>query len=299
MPRSKNHVDRALNPWKPRPSKAPPLQKAAPPPISKSPPPPPKAQLPLPRARPSQAAPLSGAQSPTVMPPSSTPPLSPAIAASESHDIAKCLEEAETIYKEALVLYLRSKCRQSILDLTRAATQAEHHHIITQISEMQQATFMNSNSEFFKICIIDDSPVGYIGLIGERKNEITLCVIPEKSNLGIGSYMLSRFQKLNKKTRLCYQSVPVCVVNRRIILPWLRRRRGIAPQCRLRLTSRRFPASHGNAMRCRRQLADCSLGRIVPKGKRMNHAPRRWLCRITRETNHPRRRTTACRSYVP
>lgn len=68
------------------------------------------------------------------------------------------------------------------------------------ISEMQQATFMNSNSEFFKICIIDDSPVGYIGLIGERKNEITLCVIPEKSNLGIGSYMLSRFQKLNKKT---------------------------------------------------------------------------------------------------
>ena len=139
MPRSKNHVDRALNPWKPRPSKAPPLQKAAPPPISKSPPPPPKAQLPLPRARPSQAAPLSGAQSPTVMPPSSTPPLSPAIAASESHDIAKRLEEAETIYKEALVRHLRSKCRQSILDLTRAATQVEHHHIITQISEMQQA----------------------------------------------------------------------------------------------------------------------------------------------------------------
>ena len=68
------------------------------------------------------------------------------------------------------------------------------------ISEMQQVTFMNSNSEFFKICIIDDSPVGYIGLIGERKNEITLCVIPEKSNLGIESYMLSRFKKLNKKT---------------------------------------------------------------------------------------------------
>jgi hypothetical protein len=139
MPRSKNHVDRALNPRKPRPSKAPPLQKAAPPPISKSPPPPPKAQLPLPRARPSQAAPLSGAQSPTVMPPSSTPPLSPAIAASESHDIAKCLEEAETIYKHASVRYLRSKCRHSILDLTRAATQVEHHHILTQISEMQQA----------------------------------------------------------------------------------------------------------------------------------------------------------------
>ena len=67
------------------------------------------------------------------------------------------------------------------------------------ISEMQQVTFMNSNSEFFKICLIDDSPVGYIGLIGERKNEITLCVIPEKSNLGIGSYMLSRVQKLNNK----------------------------------------------------------------------------------------------------
>ena len=68
------------------------------------------------------------------------------------------------------------------------------------ISEMQQITFMKLNSEFFKICLIDDNPVGYIGLIGERKNEITLCVIPEKSNLGIGSYMLSIFQKLNNKT---------------------------------------------------------------------------------------------------
>ena len=37
------------------------------------------------------------------------------------------------------------------------------------ISEMQQITFMKLNSEFFKICLIDDNPVGYIGLIGERK----------------------------------------------------------------------------------------------------------------------------------
>ena len=58
------------------------------------------------------------------------------------------------------------------------------------ISKNDQKKFMKKKSKFFRICIIDKKPVGYIGLIGVNKDEITLCVDPFYHNKGIGSFML-------------------------------------------------------------------------------------------------------------
>jgi RimJ/RimL family protein N-acetyltransferase len=52
---------------------------------------------------------------------------------------------------------------------------------------------MSKNSNRYKICLLDNQPVGYVGIIGE--NEITYCVKPEFKNKGIGSFMVTEFMK--------------------------------------------------------------------------------------------------------
>ena len=67
------------------------------------------------------------------------------------------------------------------------------------ITKTQQQKFMKVNNSFFKICLKDKSPVGYIGLIGVDKDEITLCVEPQYQSEGIGSFMLKEFiNSINK-----------------------------------------------------------------------------------------------------
>lgn len=61
------------------------------------------------------------------------------------------------------------------------------------ITKTQQQEYMKVNNSFFKICLKDKLPVGYIGLIGVNKDEITLCVDPFYQGLGIGSFMLKEF----------------------------------------------------------------------------------------------------------
>ena len=45
-----------------------------------------------------------------------------------------------------------------------------------EITPEQQIKFMTKNSHKYKICLLDNVPVGYIGIKGE--NEITYCVDP-------------------------------------------------------------------------------------------------------------------------
>ena len=52
---------------------------------------------------------------------------------------------------------------------------------------------MKSNSFRYKICILNNSPVGYIGII--KNNEITYCVQSEHKGKGIGTLMLKEFSK--------------------------------------------------------------------------------------------------------
>lgn len=63
-----------------------------------------------------------------------------------------------------------------------------------EITPEQQIEFMSKNSNRYKICLLNNIPVGYIGLI--KENEITYCVHSEYQNKGIGTFMVSEFVKL-------------------------------------------------------------------------------------------------------
>ena len=75
----------------------------------------------------------------------------------------------------------------------------ENFIIQKNISPDDQKVYMKVNSKYFRICIYNGKPVGYIGLIGEAKNEVTICVSPEYKKMGFGSFMLKEFISLQKK----------------------------------------------------------------------------------------------------
>jgi RimJ/RimL family protein N-acetyltransferase len=64
-----------------------------------------------------------------------------------------------------------------------------------EITPSQQIEFMKDNSYRYKICLLNDIPVGYIGII--KENEITYCVHPEHQGKGIGTFMVSEFIKMH------------------------------------------------------------------------------------------------------
>ena len=64
------------------------------------------------------------------------------------------------------------------------------------ITPEQQIEFMEKHSHKYKICILNNTPVGYIGLINQ--NEITYCAHPDYQGKGIGTFMISEFIKLHQ-----------------------------------------------------------------------------------------------------
>ena len=64
------------------------------------------------------------------------------------------------------------------------------------ITPEQQIEFMEKHSHKYKICILNNTPVGYIGLINQ--NEITYCAHPDHQGKGIGTFMISEFIKLHQ-----------------------------------------------------------------------------------------------------
>lgn len=62
------------------------------------------------------------------------------------------------------------------------------------ITPQQQETYMKNNSEYYRICLLDNTiPVGFIGVID---NDIRLCVSDEYKNQGIGKFMLQESMKI-------------------------------------------------------------------------------------------------------
>ena len=62
-------------------------------------------------------------------------------------------------------------------------------------TKYDQKKYMSSNKSFFKICLIDKTPTGYIGLIGPSRNEITLAVDPHHKQKGVGKFMIEALKK--------------------------------------------------------------------------------------------------------
>ena len=61
------------------------------------------------------------------------------------------------------------------------------------ITSEQQKEFMTHNWSKYKICLVDGSPSGYVGLL--NGHEITYCVHPEYHSKGVGFFMIKEFSK--------------------------------------------------------------------------------------------------------
>lgn len=61
------------------------------------------------------------------------------------------------------------------------------------ISEKSQITYMKKNSGNYRVCLKNNEPVGYFGVI---KNDIRICTLPEFQNKGIGEFMLKELKKI-------------------------------------------------------------------------------------------------------
>ncbi len=64
---------------------------------------------------------------------------------------------------------------------------------IANITPEQQKEFMIHNWSKYKICLADNQPAGYVGLL--HGHEITYCVHPDFHGKGVGSYMIEEFSK--------------------------------------------------------------------------------------------------------
>lgn len=60
-----------------------------------------------------------------------------------------------------------------------------------------QFKFMNYNSKYFHVCLVNNKPSGYIGLISPNRDEITYCVAPEFQGKGIGTFMVKEIMQLS------------------------------------------------------------------------------------------------------
>ena len=60
-----------------------------------------------------------------------------------------------------------------------------------EITPEQQEKFMSANFHNYKICLVDNKPAGYIGLL--NGHEITYCVSQDFKGKGVGTFMIKEF----------------------------------------------------------------------------------------------------------
>jgi len=65
--------------------------------------------------------------------------------------------------------------------------------------EEAQVIYMVQNSKYFHVALVEDVPVGYIGLIGSNRDEITYCVHPDYQGTGIGTFMVRELMQISPK----------------------------------------------------------------------------------------------------
>ena len=61
------------------------------------------------------------------------------------------------------------------------------------ISKEDQIIYMNKNSHNYRICLKNNVPVGYFGVLD---NDIRICTSPKYQNQGIGMFMLKELKKI-------------------------------------------------------------------------------------------------------
>lgn len=63
----------------------------------------------------------------------------------------------------------------------------------TYITEDMQEAYMTVHHKYYKIALIDNAPVGYIGVIDD---DIRICVHPAFQKRGIGKFMIEEGMKI-------------------------------------------------------------------------------------------------------
>lgn len=61
------------------------------------------------------------------------------------------------------------------------------------ITEEQQIEYMKNNHQFFKICLFENEPVGFVGVI---ENDIRVATNPDFKKIGVGKFMIDEIMKI-------------------------------------------------------------------------------------------------------
>lgn len=65
------------------------------------------------------------------------------------------------------------------------------------ITRYQQISYMKKYSKFYRITLLNNEPVGFIGVI---ENDIRICTHPDFQKLGIGKFMINECMKIWPKS---------------------------------------------------------------------------------------------------
>ena len=60
------------------------------------------------------------------------------------------------------------------------------------ITKEQQEKYMMDNSKYYRICLVDGKPAGYVGVI---ENDIRVCTHPDFQGIGVGKFMINECMK--------------------------------------------------------------------------------------------------------
>ena len=63
-----------------------------------------------------------------------------------------------------------------------------------EIEPIEQARYMLKHNDDYWICLIDETPVGYVGVIN---NDIRVATHPDFQGKGIGAFMITEVMKTN------------------------------------------------------------------------------------------------------
>lgn len=61
------------------------------------------------------------------------------------------------------------------------------------ITKEMQKNYMEKYSNFYRIAIIDNIPIGYVGVI---ENDIRICTHPDYQGKGVGKFMLTKIMNI-------------------------------------------------------------------------------------------------------
>lgn len=89
---------------------------------------------------------------------------------------------------------------QAYWEFIRNLRNSDREHFVDQkeISREEQTNYMARYNNNYYITLLDNNPVGYLGYIDD---DVRIAVTPSSRRLGVGSFMITKFLKKNKKCK--------------------------------------------------------------------------------------------------